>query len=530
MEPKICRTCLTNPGTVPLFVKQDDILLSVKIMQCVNLNITQEDGLPDHICTNCESELAIAHNFIDKCLDADKRLREGSSIQILTEDKLNINIKDEYEDFEAPYDEPYFTKNDINLELNKRKSIHNGNIKKKTYKRKTIKCEECGLKVLSSSAMKLHKRVHTGEKPFCCPDCNKKFSREENLSRHLMQHIRGRKKYERRAKIEKAAPVQCNYCGLLVKTPSAMVIHLRTHTGERPFACDSCTKTFRTKGSLKRHIETNHLDTSQRERKFICEMCGRSFYRKNEIITHIRIHTGEKPYACPFCPMRFLQISSLIRHKRTHTGDKPYSCPICGKCFADKSLTNIHLAVHSDERKFKCHLCNKGLKSKNSLTTHLKIHSNTKDIVCSACGLTFSTKGNLKLHTIRVHSEKSGQCSVCLKNVSNIETHMRKHTGEKPFTCEMCSRSFGSKVSLTMHISFKHEKSGKYKCSIGDCKKTFPIPSMLEFHLLKYHTNHTPHVCHVCSRGFFRLSDLSRHLRVSHMELPVLVKVKSPVD
>lgn len=322
-----------------------------------------------------------------------------------------------------------------------------------------------------------------------------------------------RKKKKNRSKL---GPIQCSICGLVVISHSAMEIHMRTHTGEKPFLCESCDQRFPTKGSLKRHVTTFH---TKRERKFICEMCGNSFFTKNDIITHMRIHTDEKPYGCSYCSKRFRQIASLIRHKRTHTGEKPYSCPICDKQFSDKSLVNKHLTVHSNERKFSCHLCNKTFKSKTALNTHLSLHTNEKRNICSFCGMAFSMKGNLQTHIRRMHSEKSGQCPTCMKTFADLEEHMRKHTGEKPFVCEICSQSFASKRSLAYHMVFKHENTSKFKCSIGECTKTFPRAMMLEFHLLKQHTNHTPYICPHCARGFFRTSDLSRHLRISHMEL-----------
>lgn len=48
--------------------------------------------------------------------------------------------------------------------------------------------------------------------------------------------------------------------------------------------------------------------------------------------------------------------------------------------------------------------------------------------------------------------------------------------------------------------------------------RSFPTASMLEFHVLKAHTQSAPYVCPHCARGFMRPSDLSRHLRLSHSD------------
>ena len=34
---------------------------------------------------------------------------------------------------------------------------------------------------------------------------------------------------------------------------------------------------------------------------------------------NMRTHTGEKPYACSMCPKRFCEKGQVTRHERTHT-------------------------------------------------------------------------------------------------------------------------------------------------------------------------------------------------------------------
>lgn len=47
-------------------------------------------------------------------------------------------------------------------------------------------------------------------------------------------------------------------------------------------------------------------------------------------------------------------------------------------------------------------------------------------------------------------------CPVSMKKRSNIQNHIRIHTGEKPFACQLCPYRAAQKANLDKHVRYKH--------------------------------------------------------------------------
>ncbi|CAK8690569.1 uncharacterized protein LOC143450741 [Clavelina lepadiformis] len=61
---------------------------------------------------------------------------------------------------------------------------------------------------------------------------------------------------------------------------------------------------------------------------------------------------------------------------------------------------------------------------------------------------------------------KCVKCSFSSFYPGNLRVHMRRHTGEKPFRCEFCSRPFSDKSNLNSHRRRKHLSQGRMTSSL----------------------------------------------------------------
>ncbi|XP_062577513.1 zinc finger protein 184-like isoform X2 [Saccostrea cucullata] len=105
---------------------------------------------------------------------------------------------------------------------------------------------------------------------------------------------------------------------------------------------------------------------------------------------------------------------------------------------------------------------------------------------CDICRGTFDNFEAFDKHCNSIHRRYI--CDFCGKQFTskpNRDRHVRYHTGEKPYKCELCGQSFFRGDDLKYHRTTRHSDFFTFNCS--KCRMTFAWAKDLEKHLLKCH-------------------------------------------
>ncbi|XP_054710098.1 zinc finger protein 33B-like [Uloborus diversus] len=422
---------------------------------------------------------------------------------------------------------------------------------------RSYSCNCCSYCTPDKTKMSRHMRKHTGERPFPCEICGKRFAQKENLKYHTFHtHM---KKHFSQTILFAISP--CLYRNELLKTPSdrgavkthkcymcsyasnhtgTFKRHLLTHSANRPFVY-SCSypvklhKTSSDRGTLKLHecnlclYSSNHTGTFKRHllthsnnRPFdlpgtkgfrVCSSCSYCIDSKSKMERHLgknteeigadffssetekRPQTRKRIHSCTYCHYTSYYKTHMEKHVRTHTGERPFVCETCGKGFTQKHSLQSHRFLHSSNQEYVCPTLLPIVGSHLTSAKHSEEYANPNHRMFSIQGpiLYFTNEMPTKIlhagHNVKAKKRlRNHACCYCAYSTyykSDMEKHLRKHTGERPFVCDVCGKGFTQKHSLLSH-KFLHSGVKDYVCPT--CHEKCHNIADFNNHLLKHKT------------------------------------------
>ncbi|KAK4873668.1 hypothetical protein RN001_013028 [Aquatica leii] len=439
----LCRICAQiRENCIPIFEKNYNRGIDLKIKRCLSLNISKDDLKPKQVCEECSLKLNDFYNFTIMYHDSNYRFESllfsgtGNTVSNNVQQPIEVDFSldskkesdlsncaliDAYKDQILPLDDLNVEAPDLeqnllneivakaNVEVDLQTLVPSNEIYTDIVPNKSVTTlQSTYLDIIPNELNKsnLYSTDNYNSNNLCYPSDSTSSVNVPEIS--VTEELKTQVKKRNKVNIISVKTICQAFEKQQPKYEQALMRPRWNKTkkkdGKSSFSCTKCDKSF-----ARRHCLNEHLKKHGNVKPFICDVCGKGFAVQWDLTSHKHIHTDL--FSCQHCGKRFSAPSKLQRHVRTHTGEKPFMCDFknCGRSFSDKCNLIGHQLTHTNVRNFTCDICKRSYKTKNQLKDHMQAHSDNPVFKCNVCNKLYRWRTNLVNH-IKKHSVVGEEC------------------------------------------------------------------------------------------------------------------------
>ncbi|KAM5129495.1 zinc finger protein 687 [Mantella aurantiaca] len=288
---------------------------------------------------------------------------------------------------------------------------------------------------------------------FRCLECKEQCKNKAGLAQHFQQ----------------APPTAtngstvCSLCPMMMANRCSFEAHQRMHKQAPPNVCPECGGNFRME-NFETHLKETCLHFSRRI-GYRCQSCALVFGGVNSIKSHIQTAHCEVFHKCPICPMAFKSAPSAHAHIFTqHPGFSNQQAKMIYKCAAlrKRKLSSEDSGSEEAEksqpapppkpkRGFQCRACGYKTPSLSDFRHHIPQHcTDETSHQCRECGMCFTSPSSLSRHRVMTHKMKGAAPEE--EEEEPPETAHHKETADGKLVCQVCNKTFDSRLNLNTHF------------------------------------------------------------------------------